>query len=580
MRVAWEAGPRQLVVILVAQLIAAIGLVVELLVARAVLDRIVNNGRVSLTSGLILLLAVLVGTVFLISLADIVQRQLGGLLGERVGRSAANRVLDVASTVDLDAFEQPAFYDRLQRAQFTAASRHLMVMRGLVSLLGALFATVGVAIGLAAVQPLLAVVAVVSVVPLWLVTKRNSQAMYQFSFDMVPLDRERVYLWSSLSERGMAKEVRAYGLEPFLRAEHDVRYDERIDRLRDVVKRRLRQTVLASMLGMVVTACALVGLLGLVDRGTVRLSEAGVAFIGLLLLTQRLAGVASGAGALYESALFLEDYVSFVDLLPPPTVATGHAAPSPVECFALRDVSFTYPESDRPAVHHVSLEVRKGEVVALVGRNGSGKTTLAKLLAGLHRPTSGSVTWNGVDLDHIDRSQARDDITVVFQDFVRWNLPVATNIGFGRSECLSDRDRIVSAAEQAGADTFISRFDEGYDALLGRLFRGGADLSIGQWQRIAIARALFRDAPFVIMDEPSAALDPVAEFQLYELIRERLGGQTIVLISHRFSSARLADRVYVLDDGELIEQGSHDELMDQNGSYAEMFRLQASPYLD
>jgi ATP-binding cassette subfamily B protein len=245
----------------------------------------------------------------------------------------------------------------------------------------------------------------------------------------------------------------------------------------------------------------------------------------------------------------------------------------------VEDVSFTYPAGEEPALRGVSMTIESGEIVALVGENGSGKTTLAKLLAGLYPPDSGVIRWDGVDIATVDRADLSRSIAPIFQDFVRFHLAARDNIGLGRVDRVDDLDGITEAARYADADGFIAALPAGYETRLGPEFVGGTDLSVGQWQRIALARAFFRGAPFVILDEPTASLDARAEHDLFERIRGLLAGRTVLLISHRFSSVRSADRIYVLDGGRVVESGTHDELMAQSGLYAELFSLQAAAYL-
>jgi ATP-binding cassette subfamily B protein len=306
--------------------------------------------------------------------------------------------------------------------------------------------------------------------------------------------------------------------------------------------------------------------------GRMDLATTGAAVFGLYQLGAQLRGVHFSAASLYESVVFVRDYASFLELRPEDK--DGRPAPR-----AFRRL-FTYPDSYRPALDGVTLEIGSGEVVALVGENGSGKTTLAKIVAGLYRPESGRVLWDDVDVADVDRDELRASIAVIFQDFERYLLPARENVGMGRHERIDEYDGVVAAAIRADADEFLARLPEGYETMLGREFSGGYDLSIGQWQRVALARAFFRDAPFVILDEPTAALDARAESRLFERLRELLEGRSVLLISHRFSSVRSADRIYVLEDGRVVEQGTHDDLMAHGDRYAELFTLQARAYLD
>jgi ATP-binding cassette subfamily B protein len=245
----------------------------------------------------------------------------------------------------------------------------------------------------------------------------------------------------------------------------------------------------------------------------------------------------------------------------------------------VEDVSFTYPSATTPAVTNVSMEIGAGEIVALVGENGSGKTTLAKLLCRLYLPHGGRVLWDGVDTASVDPDGLRRSVAVIFQDFLHYALPAAENIGMGRHQRIGDAEAIRGAALHAGADDFLAKLPSGYETVLGPEFEGGKELSVGQWQRVALARAFFRDAPFIILDEPTAALDARAEHELFESIRTLCRGRSVLLISHRFSSVRSADRIYVLDGGRVVESGSHDELMALSGRYADLFTLQAAAYL-
>jgi ATP-binding cassette subfamily B protein len=340
-------------------------------------------------------------------------------------------------------------------------------------------------------------------------------------------------------------------------------------------------SAIGNLVAAAVIAGVLIGLLALTLDDHVALGSAAAAATAIALLGQRLTFLGYGVSNLMESAFFVDDFLSFIkateELPPSPSGAPVGGVADPVQ-IVVDDVSFTYPAGSAPALRGVSLTIQPGEVVALVGANGSGKTTLAKLIAGLYLPDGGTVRWDGLATADADRDALRARAAVVFQDFLRYVLPARENIGLGRHERLEDDAGIEAASVRAGADEDLSALPQGYATLLGPQFVGGTDLSVGQWQRVALARAFFRDAPLVILDEPTAALDARAEHQLFERLRELLAGRSVLLISHRFSSVRAADRIYVLHEGEVVEHGTHEELVDAAGLYAELFTLQAAAY--
>ena len=561
------------------QLFQGFGLTAQLLLGKEVLESILEEGGPG-TAGFAPELAALVAITVLLSFAGAIQVEQSRVLGELVARSAFDRVLDVAGAVELEAYESPAFFDRLQRAQVGSLTRPMQMVLALGTLVTSSIALLGITVALLALQPLLVPFVVLGYAPLWLASTRNSMTLFQFVLRMTEGDRQRMYLQRVLSGRDEAKEIRAFGLGPLLRKRYDRLYDERIAQLRQVARKRLSRSLVAS-LGTSGLTVASLGVLGyLYVEGHMSISAMGATVAALLQLGSRLGGVANGAGTLYESALFIEDYESFLDLLPqlPDTEPVGDPLP-PFERIAAEGLTFTYPGATKPAVQDVSLEIRAGEVVALVGENGSGKTTLAKLLAHLYAPDAGHILWDDLDTRTYEPLTVRQSIAVIFQDFVRYLLPARENIGAGRHERFDDLEGIIRAARWSGADAFLSQLPEGYDTTLGKEFTGGLDLSIGQWQRVALARAFFRDAPFVILDEPTAALDPRAEYELFQRIGSLFEGRAVLLISHRFSSVCSADRIYVLKDGKVVEHGRHEELMAAGGIYSELFTLQASVYL-
>jgi ATP-binding cassette subfamily B protein len=348
-----------------------------------------------------------------------------------------------------------------------------------------------------------------------------------------------------------------------------------------VIAKRLRRDVLATLASSLVSAGGLMLILWLHFSGRISLGETAAAAGALLLMLPRMNNLITGVGRLHENALFVEDFWSFLELTPTQLPVSSSEPMGPgLSRVAVENLTFTYPDATRPALKDVSMDVGVGETVAIVGENGAGKTTLAKLLCRLYDPDTGTITWDGRDLQGCDPRELRARIAVIFQDFVRYQLSARENVGFGDIGSLHDLLAIGDAARQAGADGFLHCLPEGYDTVLGRLFQDGHELSSGQWQRVALARAFFRDAPLVIMDEPTASLDARAEYELFETMRELFRDRAVLLISHRFSSVRMADRIYVLEDGEVVESGAHDDLVAANGLYAELFGLQAASYVE
>ena len=579
-RMTWKASPRLFLLTIILQVASAVGVGAQLLLGKRVLDQLLGGERTTEAFGEVL--PYLVGLVVLtvaLSVSQAIQKEQGTVLGEHVSRLAFNRVLDIADAVELKAFESPVFYDRLERAIRNGTTRPFQMVNGVILLASSGLTILGLSTALVFLSPILLPLTLLACVPLWVAVLRNSRATHDFYLSMTKIDRERFYLLFTMTGRDEAKEIRAFALNGLLRNRYEDLFDQYLKGLRKLARRRIQRSLLASLgtSGLTVVVLGLLGYLYLDD--SVSLAAAGTAVAAFLALTSRLQALLSAAGLLYEGSLFLEDYSSFVELLPRVEAARPVGrAPERFAKLVAEDVSFTYPGAATPALRNVNLEIADGEIVALVGENGSGKTTLAKLLANLYRPTDGRVLWDGVDIATLDPAAVRDSISVIFQDFVKYRLTAHENVAAGRAEFVDDRERAREAALDADADSFLSRLPSGYESLLGKQF-GGSDLSIGQWQRVALARAFFRDAPFLILDEPTSALDPRAEYELFERLRNLLAGRSVLLISHRFSSVRSADRIYVLDKGVVRENGSHDELMRVGGLYAELFTLQAAAYL-
>jgi len=580
-RLVWAAGRHELLIVLGVKAVNGIGLAVVLLLGKGVLDEVIAAGRSGSGAGQVLprmLLLTLVTAA--LSFLSAVGREQREILAELASRHAQARIIDVAGAVELEAYDRPAFHNRLVRAAGGGQFRPWQVVEGLTGLAGAAVGITGIVVALLALQPWLVPLVLLAAVPLLVAVARGGELMFGFRRRMTETERRRNYLSMLLSSKDAAKELRAFGLGGFLRGRFDRLYDEHLAELRTVARRRLRVSLLGNLATTVVLAGIVATLLVLALGGRIGLAEAGTAAGAVFVLGERMMNAVFGAGMLYESSLFIEDFTSFVAMAPE-VEARRPRGPAPRGFRRLRveEVSFTYPSGTSPAVSGVSMEIGAGEIVALVGENGSGKTTLAKLLCRLYRPQHGRVLWDGTDTAAVDPDELRRSVAVIFQDFLHYALPAAENIGMGRHQHIGDAEAIRRAAVHAGADEFLATLPDGYATILGPEFEGGKELSVGQWQRVALARAFFRDAPFIILDEPTAALDARAEHDLFESIRTLCRGRAVLLISHRFSSVRSADRIYVLDRGRVTESGSHDQLMGLGGRYAELFTLQASAYL-
>lgn len=582
LRMVWQASPRHFLAATALQIAAAAGVALQLLVARRILQELVAISDGAPVSGLYGPFAALVGVIAAVGVVSALATHQQRLLVELVGRAAFDRIVGVAAAVDYGSFETPAFYDQLQRARESGQYRLIDMVNALTSLTTALLTTAGIAAVLAFLEPLLLLFVLLAAVPGLLAAIHNSRKSYAFEYAMTPESRERAYLLDLVTERASAKEVRVFGLGRFLRRRYDELTEERLRHLRAFLRQRLGVTLVGTLAGAAGIGVAFGALVYLLDSGRIDVATALTAGLAMQQLSSRLGGITGSISRLIEAGMFIDDYRRFVELAP---VAVGRqpsppASPTKPASVAVEDVSFTYPGADAPALRDVSMTIAPGEVVALVGENGSGKTTLVKLICQLHRPARGRILWNGLDTATLAPEAVVAETTVLFQDFIQYHLSALDNIAFGRVEREPSLENVEEAARAVGAHEFLAALPRGYATRLGRQFYGGHELSLGQWQRLALARAWFRGGGLLILDEPTASLDPRAEHDLFAQIRRLAHGRTVLLISHRFSSVRFADRIYVLAHGRTTESGSHAELMARGGHYATLFSLQAAAYLD
>jgi len=588
----WEIQPGLAAATLVLRLVRALLPVATLFVGKLIIDEVVRLGRLEspppdlsgwLASGLARpILVLLLAELALAVLSDLLGRLVSlfeSLLAERFANTASVRLMEHAASLDLEDFEDSEVQDQLDRARRQAAGRS--------GLLGQLFGQaqdavtiVSFAAGLVFYAPWLIVLLLAAVIPAFLGESHFNAQGYDLAWRRTPARRALDYLRITGASVETAKEVKIFGLAPFLVA----RYRELAD---DLYRANRALAIRRAGWGGLFTAAGTLGYYGAYAflawrtvSGTLTIGDLTFLAGSFRRLRNLLEGLLIGFSQVAGQALYLDDLFSFFALRPeiasPPNALP---MPSPIRAgFVFEDVGFRYPGADRWAVRHLSFTLHAGEVLALVGENGAGKTTLVKLLGRLYDPDEGRILLDGRDLCDYDLAALRDRIGVIFQDFVRYHLTAGENIAVGRIEARADRARIAAAAESSLAAEVIAKLPEGYDQLIGRRFKTGLELSGGEWQKIAIARAYMRDADVLILDEPTAALDARAEFEVFQRFAELSRGKTAVLISHRFSTVRQADRILVLADGEIEAAGTHAELLAQRGRYAELFELQAAGF--
>jgi ATP-binding cassette, subfamily B, bacterial len=579
----WASASRELLIAGGLQVVAGISLAFQLLVMQRVLDQVVGVEVVPNLAALAPELVLFGLLLVVVAIAGVTQREQQRALGEFVQKYTTGRVLDVSTKVELIDYDRPAFHDRLQRARVNASVRPLQIANGVIGLIGGGVAVLAVGAALLILEPLVVALIVVGAVPSIFLNRMSSRVLYAFAVRQTPGDRRRSYLYQILTRKEEAHEVRAFDSSNVLRDEHDRLFDERIADLKGTVRQRVLYGILAGIVAAAVTVGSIVMLLLFVRVGRLTISDAAVAIAAVIVVAGRLRGLIASTGSLYEGALFLEDFTDFIAIDQYESAFDSSSVRDldrdrPFKVIEFDCVGFTYPSREEPSLQDISLSIKHGEVIALVGENGSGKTTLIKLLAGLYRPSVGTIRWDGANVGSGDLATLRTHVAVIFQDYARYFLTARENIAISRIRNMEDGVMVRLAAVQAGADEFLSSLPAGYDSLLGPSFVGGSDLSTGQWQRIALARAYFRDAPMLILDEPTAALDPRGEYEIFQQVRRLAEGHTVVLVSHRFSSVRAADRILVLEGGEIIEDGDHETLLAHDGRYAELFRLQAEGY--
>ncbi len=553
--------------------------VVRLMAADARPDTLAEWWQSGLAVQLILLIAAELGLALASDIFGRLVTYADSLLQERLVISLSMRLMNHAADLDLASFEDAGFQDRLDRARRQTMGRIPLVGQVMQQMQDGV-TVVSFGAGLIAYNPWLVVLLLVALIPTLVGQMHFNAELYAMNWRRAPERRERDYLRMIGATSESAKEVKIFGLNAFLRDRY-LELAERFYAENRVINRR--QLVVMAALTGIGTLCyygAYPWIIGRTLTGTLSLGDLTFLSGSFLRLRGLIEGLLSSFSSMASQALYLDDLYRFFDERPgiasPPDALP---VPAPIRHgITFENVGFRYPGAGRWAVRDLSFHLNAGETVALVGENGAGKTTIVKLLARLYDPTEGRILLDGRDLRDYDLDQLRAAVGVIFQDFVRYAMSASDNIAAGRIEARTDRPRIETAAERALADQVIAKLPAGYDQMVGKRFAHGLDLSGGEWQKLAIARAYMRDAQILILDEPTAALDARAEFEVFQRFNDLSTGRTALLISHRFSSVRMADRIIVIEHGHVQDEGTHDQLVAREGRYRELFELQAQGY--
>jgi ATP-binding cassette subfamily B protein len=516
-----------------------------------------------------------------------VQRAIGAYMGygrnlfvRRVELEAERRLLAQAARVDLGHFDNSDWHDRLSRARRDVSWRPGDLTWSVLGLSGNIVTILLMATLLASLHWLLVVLALAAAVMTLLLERRMTVRMYEFFYKETPEEREREYLSDLLVQPRSTKEIRAYVLADYLLERHRGLSESLFRQREQMYRSATRISMLSGFVSGTTLALAYVflavrGIAGTIDPGGV------VLVIGAFTAVAGTLGtVSSTFVAVDQHTTFLDDYFSFLAIEPLVPVPSVPQAPVDwrIDAIDFDDVAFTYPGGTEPAVTGLNLHIRRGELLALVGENGAGKSTLVKLLLRFYDTDRGSVKLGGVDLRHLDPEVLRSRIGVLFQDYASYELSVRENVMMGRPGGEVSDERVMAALRDSRSEWLVKKMPHGLDSKVGRLFEGGHDLSGGEWQRLALARIMYRDADIWILDEPTSSLDPEAEAGIFAELKENLRGRIGIVISHRFSTVRIADRIAVIADGRVTELGSHEELLRANGRYAQLFELQAAGY--
>ncbi|RJL06085.1 ABC transporter ATP-binding protein [Paracoccus aestuarii] len=587
----WRAAPGLTLAMVALRLMRAVMPVAMLWIGKLIIDQVVALSGTpgpetlrdwwdsGLADTLIWLVALELGLAVAQDVLGRLVAYVDALLQEKLVIDISIRLMDHAAGLDLASFEDASFQDRLDRARRQTMGR-IPLVNQVMQQLQDVVTVASFAAGLILYNPWLVVLLAVALIPSLLGEMHFNARSYALNHARAADRRERDYLRMIAATSETAKEVKIFGLSPWLRDRYLTLARRFYVENRAIQRRQLSVMAVLTALGTLAYYAAFLWIIARTLTGTLTLGDLTFLSGSFLRLRGLLEGLLSSFSSMAGQAMYLDDLFDFFTAVPA-IASKPDAIPVPVpirQGFRFEDVGFRYPGREAWAVRHMTLDLHAGETVALVGENGAGKTTIVKLLARLYDPDEGRITLDGRDLRDYDLEELRAAIGVIFQDFVRYAVTAAENIAIGRIDEREDRPRITASAERALADQVIAKLPLGYDQMVGKRFARGLDLSGGEWQKLAIARAYMRDAQLLVLDEPTAALDARAEYEVFQRFRDLTQGRIALLISHRFSSVRMADRIIVLEGGRVQDQGTHQELLSRPGRYRELFELQAQGY--
>lgn len=584
LRLVWQSSRAWTIARVVLLVIQGILPLLSIYLAKLIVDTVaanLNAADKAAALSQVLFLIVLAGAVTLVT-------TLCNSLTELVNTAHSQQVTDYMQGVlqaksieaDLEYYENPLYYDTLQRAQQEAPYRPPQILNRLAEVGQnsiSLLAMVGLLLSL---HWGIALILFVAGLPSMLVRVKYTRVLYRWQRKMTPLDRQSMYLAWMLTSDQFAKEIRLFDLgsyfsQWYLRIRRQI-YKESLT----IFTARSLANFAAQALAAILMFAVLAFIVNQAIQGVLKPGDLVLYYQALQRGQNDIKGLLSSVSGLYEDNLFLANLYEFLDLKPKLVDPLNPVPiPRPMQTgIVFNHVSFQYSTTTRQALKNINLIIRPGEVVALVGENGSGKTSLIKLLCRLYAPTSGSITIDGIDLSQFKIAELRREISVIFQDYAKYHFTAQENIWLGNIDLPPQRESIIAAARRSGADDLITSLPQGYDTILGKLFDRGEELSIGQWQKVALARAFLRNSQVIVLDEPTSAMDPKAEYEVFEKFRQLIKNQAAILISHRLSTVKMADRIYVMTNGSIVESGTHDELIQLGATYAHLFETQAQQY--